>query len=128
MIFGFRDDDLTDLSNYLQMYYHKILRVNLTTDTYEVILLQNEHELPAHNCLSKWLDDYCALLVHPEDKMMFRRNTNLENMKAHVYNGETQFNYRRFMGGLYEDSRFILMPSYRWEPDNQVCLLFVKEL
>ena len=43
---NFKKDMIPDLDYLLELYYHKILRVNLTTDSYEVIKMLPFEEDP----------------------------------------------------------------------------------
>lgn len=128
-MFNFKKDMVEDLGNFLELYYYKILRVNLTTDTYEVILTRSNEKLSDNKSLSSWMKEFAENGgVAPEDKNMFIAHSDLEFLRSHVVNGEYWFKYRHKSGDGYFEAACILLPSINYTDDNQECILFVKEL
>ena len=56
-MFNFSNDMIPDLAQFLELYYYKILRVNLTTDTYEIVLLRKGEKASTETTLSGLLND-----------------------------------------------------------------------
>lgn len=126
--FNFTEDMVEDLGNFLELYYYKILRVNLTTDTYEVILLRSREEDSDNKSLTGWMREFAEKGgVDPKDKEEFMRFTDIEYLRAHV-EGEFWFKYGHKAGNQYPKAAFILMPSVNYSDENQECILFIKEI
>ena len=74
--FNFTEDMVEDLGNFLELYYYKILRVNLTTDTYEIILLRSKEEDTNNKSLTGWMREFAENGgVDPKDKEPDRKLT-----------------------------------------------------
>lgn len=123
----FTPDMIPDLERFLELYYHKILRVNLTTDTFEVVHMYDFEKIPEHNCLSKWLNDFADSNVHEVDREKFKRITDLQFLKDNICEEPIDFIYcRKFPHEKYFNSEFILLPGEEFDDNNMVCYLFVK--
>ena len=127
-MFNFSNDMIPDLAQFLELYYYKILRVNLTTDTYEIVLLRKGEKASTETTLSGLLNEFAESdAVEDKDKTVFKAMTKLEYLRNHV-DGEFWFKYGHKVGNSYYKAAFILMPSVNYSEDNQECILFLKEI
>lgn len=126
-MFHFTEDMIPDLENFLRLYYHKILRVNLTTDSFEVVSMLQFEEVP--DCsLSEWLTAFGHESVAEEDKDKFLSCTNLDYLKQNMGEYTLSFEYKRkFPHEKYCNSEFIILPSVNYSDDNQICYIFIKD-
>ena len=88
---NFKKDMIPDLDYLLELYYHKILRVNLTTNSYEVIKMLPFEEDPKTS-LSDWLAMFGSSNVADEDYARFTKYTDLTFMRENI--GEIPINFR----------------------------------
>ena len=124
---NFKKDMIPDLDYLLELYYHKILRVNLTTDSYEVIKMLPFEEDPKTS-LSNWLTMFGSSNVADEDCAHFIKCTDLTFMRENIGEIPINFRYKRkFPHDKFYNSEFILLPSIGYKEKNQICYMFIKE-
>lgn len=114
--------------------YLKILKVNLTTDTYS-FLQTNEQEKDLlqsfRNQFSSWINDFAQSgFVHPDDLDSFLQNTDIAFLRDHFASGSTHFciYYRRRIDGEFRRVMFELIPAKEYSSDNQVVFLYIKNI
>ena len=106
---NFKKDMIPDLDYLLELYYHKILRVNLTTDSYEVIKMLPFEEDPKTS-LSNWLTMFGSSNVADEDYAHFIKCTDLTFMRENIGEIPINFKYKRkFPHNKFYNSEFILL-------------------
>lgn len=76
-MFNFKADMVNDLSFLSDLYYVKILRINLKTDSYEIIK-QLDFETPLDTTLSGWLEKFAHRYVKESDRSIFITNCSLK--------------------------------------------------
>ena len=124
---NFKKDMIPDLDYLLELYYHKILRVNLTTDSYEVIKMLPFEEDPKTSS-SDWLAMFGSSNVADEDWARFTKYTDLTFMRENIGEIPINFRYKRkFPHDKFYNSEFILLPSIDYKENNQICYMFIKE-
>ena len=124
---NFKKDMIPDLDYLLELYYHKILRVNLTTNSYEVVKMLPFEEDPKTS-LSDWLAKFGSSNVADEDYARFTKYTDLTFMRENIGEIPINFRYKRkFPHNKFYDSEFLLLPSIDYRKDNQICYIFIKE-
>lgn len=96
--------------------YHKILRVNLTEDSYEEVKIRAQDRAYGYGAdtFSGWLGRFIYNGgIHPEDMNSFIAFTRLENMKT-VFDGDHEILsccYRRYCGEEYRWNLMEIVPD-----------------
>ncbi|MBQ0079585.1 MAG: GGDEF domain-containing protein, partial [Eubacterium sp.] len=114
--------------------YAKILRVNLTDDSYEIIVA-DDSELTSnfgfHQSLSGWLRDFAANnQVFSEDKEMFLANTRLDDLRSYFKadNNYRCLRYRRYRAGELTTVLMELVKSDDYSANHENIFLYVKDI
>ncbi len=113
--------------------YHKILRVNLTQDHYEVVKIRPEDRAIGYDTdnFSGWLGQFIYNGgIHPDDMTHFIAFTQPEHIKKELESGQTTMTccYRRRFG---EDFRWNLMeivPDIASSSKDQMIFLYIKDI
>lgn len=113
--------------------YTKILRVNLSDDTYSIVrLFGNETEdkdRPAK--ISSWLESFGnSKRMHPEDRAKFLKATKLEAMRAFFRSKRNHYSlyYRRELGGEFKYVMMEIMAATDYSEKQEIVYMMVKEL
>lgn len=112
--------------------YTKILRVNLTMDTYDVIsmdMTEQTNEKGFAKTISGWLYGFgTSGQVHPEDRDEFLRQTDRAFLRDYFRRGKTTIviSYRRKIGNVYKHVVMEMIPAKEYADDNEALFLFVK--
>ena len=113
------DKMIPDLEMFLNIYYYKIIRFNIQTGEYDIVLENGNF----------WNGDYYHILellracpIHPEDVEYYNKNINLEEISAELYR---EFDARMKVGGEYYLTRFIFAPALE---EENIYYLLVKEI
>lgn len=130
------DSDASNMEDALKLVYsshHKILKVNLTTDTYEIIHSDlNEFGYNAKNggSLSEWFKEFADKgNVYKDDEDRYRAFTNLEYLKEYFKSTDesAMCHYRRLINGSYSWVTLELTPSMDYSDENQIVMLYVRD-
>lgn len=114
--------------------YVKILKANLTTNEYEIIItLENElHESYGFKqSTSSWLRGFAeAGCIHPDDVDTFIQRTDLGYLKSYFSNGHKVFShiYRRLDGEDYRSAMLEMIPAREYSDDEQIVFLYVQNI
>lgn len=138
VVFGLRDSDtastaLTDAMSALSVIYYKILKINITDDSFEVIKAV-EHEQPDESLvkITDWLRIFAESgNVHEEDIDVYRQFTDTDHIKYHFHKKSTRLScrYRRkHIKGGFRWAQMDILPSMDYSDENQRLLLFVKDV
>lgn len=113
------------------MMIQKILKVNLTLDSYELVQTP-ENELSAdkgfHHQISQWLRNFAEQeQVHLDNKDVFLRLTDLENLRNHFRTGHDRYvlRYERKVGDEYKQAVMELKKSDKYRNDSELVYLYV---
>ncbi len=138
VVFGLRDSDLastalTDAMTALSAIYYKILKINLTDDSFEVIkAVERDKPDESISGIVEWLTEFAdAGNVHEEDMEVYRRFTDVENIKEHFRKRKTRLSnrYRRkHAEGGFRWAQMDLVPAMDYTDENVSLLLFVKDV
>lgn len=117
----------------VQHYFHKMLRVNLTEDSYEIIRTYDADQLPegSERSLSGWMRRYAESgQVMREDMGEFLAFAELENMRRMLRSGGAciRCRYRRRMGGEYRWAALELLPTPEYSDERQTAMLYVRDI
>ena len=138
VVFGLRDSDtdttaLADAMSALSNIYHKILKIDLTKDTFDIVKADDD-ELPDSSVtkITEWLSSFAEEgNVHEEDINVYREFIETEHIKEHFRNKRTRLScrYRRkSAGGGFRWAQMDLIPNMDYSNDNIVLMLFVKDV
>ncbi len=118
----------------LSTVYHKILKANLTKDSFEAVKLYEEEmkkEWGFSEKLSEWLHNFATSgSVHPDDVeeyLAFSDITALKNI-FRKNGGHVNLRYRRRAGSGYRWVTMTILPSVEYSDDNQVVMIYVQDI
>jgi len=131
------DDDhhmLEDSLRMLSSVFHKILKINLTEDSY-VIIKGYEDEMNQKQGfdekISAWLRQFALCgNVHEEDRQAFLKFADMDTMREHFRNSNEymRIRYRRKTEGSFRWVTMELVPSIEYSDDNQVVMLYIRDI
>ncbi len=138
-VFYWREADtdtttMVDALSTLSFIYYKILKINLTTDTYTVVKTDEQERERFVNRLNKisdwWREFEQSGNVFRDDVSQYREFTDLDRLRKRCREkAETQScRYRRKIGDDYRWVQMDLVPSIEYSCDNQVLILYVKDI
>lgn len=114
--------------------YTKILRINITEDTYQIVNMDfNEQtaEKGFTDKISEWLRSFgLSGQVHPDDLEEYLRLTDVEYIKDYFANNKTSLNifYRRKYAYGFKQVMMEMIPTNDYSDDNQTLFLYVKNI
>ena len=113
--------------------YHKILRVNLTKDRYEVVKMRTEDRAIGYgnDTFSSWMGQFIYDGgIHPDDMNNFISFTHLEHMKKALDSGKEMLTccYRRRTGEEYRWNLIEVVPDFAVPSEEQIIFLYVKDV
>jgi len=118
----------------LRVTYTKILKVNLATDDFTVMMMdesERTEEKGFRTTISEWLKAFAdAGQVHPEDKEKYLEGTDLNYMKDYFKkeNKILTIRYRRMTNNVFQDSIMDIIPVSNYSESNQIVFLYVKNI
>ncbi len=114
--------------------FQKILKVNLTEDSYEIIQIdqkENLEQMDYSNVLTAWISHTVESdLIHEDDKEYFLERMNMEYLRSWFKRGYTEkvFTYRKKNGDEYVKTVIELYKAPDYEDDNQKVFLYVRHV
>jgi len=114
--------------------YHKIVKGNLTTDSYEIVKMrENERDssVNAAGCLSKRFDTFAdSGYIYSEDVERFRRFSRLSHLKKELHSGKNVLacNYRRKSENGYRWNMMEVIPAADYSDENQSVMIYAKDV
>jgi len=114
--------------------YTKILKINITDDTYHIINMDDREqtkEMGFSDKISTWFSSFGnAGLVHPEDLQDFLKATDLKNVSRYFMDGNKSLHifYRRKYEEGFKPVMMEIIPSNDYSDDNQNLFLYVKNI
>lgn len=124
-----------DAFNALCASYVKILKVNLTDDTYKIVSVRPEMEVAERNynkdSISQYLRDVAlAGTVHPDDMDKFISKTTIKYMRDYFHENSEPLSifYKRLINGEYCQSIMQIIPANDYSDNAQNTFLYVKDL
>lgn len=114
--------------------YTKILKVNLTADSYGIIKMNQDEKTEqkgfSHK-ISEWLHGFGKSgQVHAEDLDGYLEKTSLEFLRSYFTEGNTSLSifYRRLSTDGYRRVMMEMIPSDDYTAENQTLYLYVKDI
>ncbi len=114
--------------------YTKILKINLTTDTYSIVnmdLSEQTTEKGFADSISGWLHGFGKSgQVHQDDLDEYLRKTDIVFMKEYFTGGKTSLSvfYRRKYADEFKQVAMEMIPADDYSVDNQTLFLYVKNI
>ncbi len=114
--------------------YTKILKSNISTDTYQIINMDIEEQISSKGFtdrISTWLYEFgMSGQVHPDDLDNYLSNTNIEYMSEYFNGQKTSLSvfYRRKIGNVYKRVMMEIIPANDYSDDFQSLFLYVKKI
>lgn len=123
-----------DAHKVLCALYAKILRINITDDTYQIINMDESEQTDDQRKtekISEWLHSFGrAGYVHPEDLEEYLRLTDLQYLRDYFAGNKTSLHvfYRRKYGDSFKPVMMELVLANDYSEDNQSLFLYVKSI
>lgn len=124
-----------DLGRLLLDAYIKVLRVNLTADTFDEIKVDDTEKDAARgytSVLSQWFDDFAGSgNVFEEDREKYRAFTKMNSLRSVFLGGKESVNLlyrRRNEDGDFHWVRMTVRKSYDYTDAQQMAMLFVEDI
>ena len=140
VVFYWREADsdtttMVDALSTLSAIYYKILKINLTTDRFQVIKVseyERGHFVNRLNRITDWWREFAeGGNVYEEDLEVYREFTDAERLRK-VFREDSisaqSCRYRRLVDDTYRWAQMELTPSIEYEDDNQVLVLYIKDV
>lgn len=114
--------------------YEKILKINITEDSYQIESVNNKDtakESGFSESISKWLSDYATLGgVHPDDMEEYLSKTNLSYVSEYFKRGNKILRvfYRRKYDEVYKKVMLEMIPANDYKDESQNLYLYVKNI
>lgn len=111
--------------------YSKILRVNLTTDTMQVIKLPEERKPQYDIAASEWFRKFIAEgNVYDRDVQCFENFIQLDYLRRELASGTKLLTctYRRKVDTVFRWHIIEIYPDFSYSADNQVIMLYVRDV
>ena len=118
----------------LSRSYHKILKVNLTADTYESVKVLDEEKFMLEenplNCFSGWIRNFANRgYVYEGDANIYKTRLDLNALRRQLKeNDRFRFRYRRKTDGMFRWVFLEILRAQDYSDDNQVVWLFVQDI
>lgn len=114
--------------------YTKILKINITNDTYQIIDMDAKEKEDISNTeksISKWFYSFANRgLIHPDDLPAFLTITDLTYMQEYFSKNKKAltFLYKRKHDGIFKQAVIDIIPAYDYSHNDQNLFLYVKLL
>ena len=119
----------------LGQLYVKILKVNLTYDSYSIVKAFEEELHPEKGfdpkSISRWFRAIGSSdLIQDDDKGKFSQLMSIDNLRDYFDSDEKRLvtGYKRLIGGEYKDVILEIIPTKEFLPRNKEVFLYVREL
>lgn len=114
--------------------YSKILRINITDDTYQIVNMDMDEQTAEKGfaeSISEWLISFGKTgQVHPDDLEEYLKYTDLNYMREYFAGDKTSLHvfYRRKFGDGFKQVMMEIIPTNDYRNDNQSLFLYVKNV
>ncbi len=117
--------------NALTKLYTKVLIINLTQNSYQIVSI--DRESLKNSVFSAKLSDWFATFansdeLYPDDRQAFLQKTSLQNLKKNINGTGKSYSiiYRRKYGEEYKDTMMEILAAEYYTDDSPVCNLWVR--
>lgn len=114
--------------------YTKILKINLTDDTFQVInmeLNEKSSTMGYSERISEWLQNFGkAGLVHPDDLEDYLNKTSIDYIRHYFAHNKTSLHiiYRRKIDRSFKQVMMEIVPTNDYSPEQEQFFLYVKNI
>ena len=115
--------------------YHRLMRVDLTGGSYEIVRLGRQEESWALARPDETLDDWIDRFVrngrlHPEDMERFRAFSRVDHLREGLRAGKKVMTctYRRWIQGSFRWNLLEVVPDFGYSEENPRVLLYAKDV
>lgn len=114
--------------------YHKVLRGNLSTNSYSVVKVDEEEIQEMREYLTSLADWFYGMskcgYVYEDDIERYENFVNFDNMKAELKKGAKKLNciYRRKVGDRYRWHNLEIVPDFDYSDDNPKVMVCLKDI
>lgn len=125
---------MLDAMRMLSGIYHKILRIDLIKDTYEIIKIYQEEQNPEYGIctnFSEWFRNFAKRgYVHEDDLEAYLLFTEIGAMRERFKkcHKKQSLRYRRLINNEFHWVSMELMPSACYTKEHQEIMLFIRDL
>lgn len=122
-----------EIYNALCSTYIKILKVNLTDDTYEIVkasALEQRTGSFTNSLSRKFFEFGHSENVHPDSQDNFLSKTDINFLRDYFTQKRNclKIFYKRRLGNRYRDTLMELFPAETYSDDNQILYIYVKDI
>lgn len=120
--------------NALCTSYAKILKINLSDDSYKVIHMEKSEQSKSKGFsekISEWLHDFgVSGQVHSDDLETYLEKTNIQYMRNYFTEKQQPLNvfYRRLTDGEFRNMKMEIIPAEDFSEKKQSLYLYVKDI
>lgn len=114
--------------------YTKILKVNITDDSYSIVNMDASERTPDKgfaNTISAWLTDFGKSgQVHADDVENYLAKTDLKYLRTYFKGGKSSISiqYRRKYDDTFKQVAMDMIPADDYSDENQTLFLYVKKI
>ena len=114
--------------------YHKVLRGNLTTDSFSVVKVDEEEIQKIREYMTSLSDWFLGIAksgyVYEEDIERYENFVHFDNLKAELKKGTKKLSciYRRRYGDQYRWHHLEIVPDFDYTDDNQKVMICLKDI
>lgn len=114
--------------------YTKILKINLTSDSYQIVNMDQNEQMEDKGFsdkISDWLKNFgTSGQVHPDDLEEYLNNTSIDWLRKYFKGRKSSLNifYRRMIDGVYRKVMLEMIPANDYSDDDQSLFLYVKDI
>lgn len=118
----------------LELLYSKILKINITDDTYQILDIgkeENIEEVRNIGSISGWLKQFAnSDSIHPDYSQEFMEKTDFGYLKNYFREGKKRFGfiYKKNYDGVYKDTIMEIIPANDYSEELQTFFLYVKRI
>ncbi len=118
----------------LSMTFNKILKVNLATDIYSIMVMDEKEKLNSKelsNTMSQWFKNFAdSGMIFEEDREEFLEKANIDYMKEYFKENRVPLtiHYRRMINDSFRASILEVVPVKNYSESNQIVYLYVKRI
>lgn len=126
--------DMTDAMEMLSHTYYKILKINLTEDSYEIIKAHDSEmsdDKGIADKISEWFNGFASLgNVYENDMEEYRKFTDISFLKKHFRSSREvlRCRYRRKIGDSFRWALMELIPSMEYTDEMQIIMLYIRDI
>lgn len=125
---------ITPYSEVANNVYHKVLRGNLSTDSFSIIKADEEEIHKMHKYMTSLTSWFLGMskegYVYDEDIERYENFVHFDNVKKELKKGTKKVSciYRRKSGDVYRWHHLEIVPDFDYTDDNQKVMICIKDI